>query len=46
VLQQIAHDALQVAAQCRSIGRLVRGIVDGELHRYHHLGDAVTQTGS
>ena len=24
--------------------RLVRGIVDGELHRYHHLGDASTQT--
>jgi len=22
----------------------VRGIVDGELHRYHHLGDASTQT--
>ena len=22
----------------------MRGIVDGELHRYHHLGDALTQT--
>jgi len=44
VLQQIEHGALQVAAQYRSIGRLVRGIVDGELHRYHHLGDASTQT--
>jgi len=44
VLQQIEHGALQMAAQYRSIGRLVRGIVDGELHRYHHLGDASTQT--
>jgi endoglucanase len=44
MLQQIEHGALQIAAQYRSIGRLVRGIVDGELHRYHHLGDALTQT--
>jgi endoglucanase len=44
VLQQIEQGALQIAAQYRTIGRLVRGIVDGELHRYHHLGDAVTQT--
>ena len=44
LLQQIEHGALQIAAQYRSIGRLVRGIVDGELHRYHHLGDASTQT--
>lgn len=44
VLQQIEHGALQIAAEYRSIGRLVRGIVDGELHRYHHLGDASTQT--
>ena len=44
LLQQIEHGALQIAAQYRAIGRLVRGIVDGELHRYHHLGDAATQT--
>jgi hypothetical protein len=44
VLQQIEHGALQIAAQYRAIGRLARGIVDGELHRYHHLGDASTQT--
>ena len=44
VLQQIEQGALQIAAQYRSIGRLARGIVDGELHRYHHLGDASTQT--
>lgn len=44
VLQQIEHGALQIAAQYRVLGRLSRGIVDGELHRYHHLGDASTQT--
>jgi hypothetical protein len=44
LLQQIEHGALQIAAQYRAIGRLARGIVDGELHRYHHLGDASTQT--
>ena len=44
MLQQIEHGALQIAAQYRTVGRLVRGIVDGELHRYHHLGDASTQT--
>ena len=44
LLQQIEHGALQIAAQYRAIGRLVPGIVDGELHRYHHLGDAATQT--
>jgi endoglucanase len=44
ILQQIEHGALQVAAQYRSIGFLVQGIVDSHLHRYHHLGDASTQT--
>jgi hypothetical protein len=44
VLQQLEHGALQIAAQYRVLGRLVRGIVDGDLHRYHHLGDAATQT--
>jgi endoglucanase len=44
VLQQIEHGALQIAAQHRALGRTVRGIVDGELHRYTHLGDASTQT--
>jgi hypothetical protein len=44
MLQQIEHGALQVAAQCRSIGALNRGIVDSHLHRYDHLGDAATQT--
>ena len=44
VLQQIEQGALQLAAEYRTIGRLVRGIVDSELHRYHHLGDGSTQT--
>jgi len=44
LLQQIEHGALQVAALYRALGRLPRGVVDGELHRYHHLGDASTQT--
>ncbi len=44
LLQQIEHGALQVAAQHKAFGRAVRGIVDSALHRYHHLGDASTQT--
>jgi endoglucanase len=44
ILQQIEHGALQVAAQYRSIGQLNQGVVDSQLHRYHHLGDASTQT--
>jgi endoglucanase len=43
-LQQIEHGALQVAAQYRAIGQLNQGVVDSHLHRYHHLGDAATQT--
>jgi endoglucanase len=44
LLQQIEHGALQMAAQHRALGYTVRGIVDGALHRYQHLGDASTQT--
>jgi endoglucanase len=44
ILQQIEHGALQMAAQYRALGRAVRGIVDSQLYRYHHLGDASTQT--
>ncbi len=44
ILQQIEHGVLAVAAQYRSIGHLNMGIVDSHLHRYHHLGDASTQT--
>lgn len=44
VLQQLEHGTLQVAAQYRVLGGLARGIVDANLHTYHHLGDASTQT--
>jgi endoglucanase len=44
ILQQIEHGALQMAAQYKALGRAVRGVVDSQLHRYHHLGDASTQT--
>jgi endoglucanase len=42
--QQIEHGTLQVAAHYRAFGRLARGMTDSVLYRYHHLGDASTQT--
>lgn len=44
ILQQIEHGALLVAAEYRNIGHLAISIVDAQLHTYHHLGDASTQT--
>lgn len=44
ILQQIEHGTLNVVAQCENIGHPVRGIVVPNLHQYHHLGDAVTET--
>ncbi len=44
VLQQIAHGAVQLVAQHRAFGRAIPGIIEPQLHQYHHLGDAVTQT--
>jgi hypothetical protein len=44
LLQQIEHGTLQVAAHYRAFGRLARGMTDSLLSRYHHLGDASTQT--
>jgi len=44
LLQQIEHGVLQVAAHYRAYGRLARGMTDAVLYRYHHLGDASTQT--
>ncbi len=44
LLQQIEHGTLQVAAHYRAYGRLARGMTDSLLYRYHHLGDASTQT--
>ena len=44
ILQQVEHGALLVAAEYRNIGHLATSIVDAQLHTYHHLGDAATQT--
>jgi hypothetical protein len=44
LLQQVQHGILALVAQHRAFGRAIRGIVDGRLHQYHHLGDASTQT--
>ncbi len=44
VLQQIEHGALNVVAQVENIGHPVRGIIVPNLHQYHHLGDASTET--
>ena len=44
VLQQIEHGTLNLVAQINNIGHPVRGIVVPNLHQYHHLGDASTET--
>lgn len=44
LLQQIEHGTFQLVAQQKNIGHAVRGIVVGNLHQYHHLGDASTIT--
>ncbi|MBW8323232.1 MAG: glycoside hydrolase family 9 protein [Prolixibacteraceae bacterium] len=44
ILQQIEHGALNLVAQVENIGHPVRGIIVPNLHQYHHLGDAVTET--
>ncbi len=44
ILQQIEHGTLNLVAQCENIGHPVRGIVVPNLHQYHHLGDAMTET--
>ena len=44
ILQQIEHGALNLVAQIENIGHPVRGIVVPNLHQYHHLGDAMTET--
>ncbi len=40
MLQQIEHGVLALVAQIENVGHPVRGIVVGNLHQYHHLGDA------
>jgi endoglucanase len=44
ILQQIEHGSLNLVAQVKNIGHPVRGIVVPNLHQYHHLGDASTET--
>ncbi|MDD4661565.1 MAG: glycoside hydrolase family 9 protein [Massilibacteroides sp.] len=44
ILQQVEHGVLALVAQIENIGHPVRGIIVGNLHQYHHLGDAATIT--
>lgn len=44
IIQQIEHGALNLCAQIENIGFIAGGIVQGNMHQYHHLGDAVTIT--
>lgn len=44
LLQQIEHGTLALVAQVKNIGHPGRGIVVPNLHQYHHLGDASTET--
>jgi len=44
ILQQIEHGALNLVAQIENIGHPVMGIIVPNLHQYHHLGDAMTET--
>jgi endoglucanase len=44
ILQQIEHGTLNMVAQCENIGHPVQGIIVPNLHQYHHLGDASTET--
>ncbi len=44
ILQQIEHGTLNIVAQLQNIGHPVRGIIVPNLHQYHHLGDASTET--
>ena len=44
VIQQVEHGALNLCAQIENIGFIAGGIVQGTMHQYHHLGDALTIT--
>lgn len=44
MLQQVEHGVLALVAQIENIGYPVRGIIVGNLHQYHHLGDAAAIT--
>ncbi len=44
ILQQIEHGVLSVVAGYRALGRLYRGIIEGDLRQYVHLGDSAVMT--
>jgi len=44
ILQQIEQGALALVAQHRAFGRAIPGIIEPNLHQYHHLGDGSTIT--
>ena len=44
ILQQIEHGALSVVSAYESLGRLYRGIIEGDLRQYVLLGDAAVMT--
>lgn len=44
MVQQVEHGALNLCAQVENIGFVAQGIVQGNMHQYHHLGDAVNIT--
>ncbi len=44
IIQQIEHGTLQLLAQFKAVGHAINGIIDSDLSRYTHLGDASTIT--
>ncbi len=44
VIQQIQHGSLNVNAQVENIGFVAQGIIQSNMHQYHHLGDSQTLT--
>ncbi len=44
IIQQIQHGSLNVNAQVENIGFVAQGIIQSNMHQYHHLGDALTLT--
>jgi hypothetical protein len=44
IVQQIEHGTLALIAQHRAFGRAIPGIIQPNLHQYHHLGDGSTIT--
>ncbi len=44
IIQQIQHGSLNVNAQVENIGFVAQGIIQSNMHQYHHLGDAQALT--